>query len=189
VAASAIADGGTAAAGAMTDGGGIPAWLICPSADRWDGAEDGSRTRMAFRPRDFRRNYDFRRRHRRLCAGLCLHPRAMRIRCSPSSLYTFSLRSLARRCLDSWSSGGSPNLRRFTQELSQPGAQFPSPLRLPVSPPRHGVTGDCTCVSSSCVIHPLKACLRCHVRCRRGSRLKKSPGPLERGASFPNRIP
>jgi len=75
------------------------------------------------RPRDFLHTTVFTAGRCRSCAGLCLHHGAMRVRCPPSSLYTFPFPGLARCCLAA-RAGVSPNLTGFTRVLSPPCAQF-----------------------------------------------------------------
>lgn len=72
------------------------------------------------------------------CAGLCLHRGACavgapRLVSTPSHCWAWL--GVASACRP----GVSPNLRGFTQVLSLPGAQFLSPLCLPIPPPEQTV--------------------------------------------------
>lgn len=70
----------------------------------------------------FSSHYGFHRRRLPFVRWTMPSPWRMRVRCPPSSLYTFPFRGLARCCLAA-RAGGSPNLTEFTRVLSPPCAQ------------------------------------------------------------------
>jgi hypothetical protein len=105
------------------------------------GAGGGTRTLTGLPPTDFRTNYGFRRSRRsasaqrRICGldypfTVAFAKHGVRLRCCPSSLYTFSpFGSLARDCHFT----GFPDFEQFCTDGFPPGTQVfrSSPLRLP----------------------------------------------------------
>lgn len=82
------------------------------------GAGDRTRTGKLVEGGGFSSHCGFHRQPKLFVRWTMPSPWPCRCRRPPSSLYTFPLRGLARRCLGSHP-GGSPNLRGFTRPLSQ----------------------------------------------------------------------
>ena len=117
----------------------LDATILLPSAACF-GAGDRNRTGKPVRATDFRHTAFLNARPGPVCALDYAFTIALGCRCPPSSLYTFPRKGLARRCLGAGARGFSEFEGIHAGAFACPVLNLISPLCLPISPPRHGVT-------------------------------------------------